>query len=203
MKRTPVKVILVVLLGIGVLGAVQAIWFSRGKADGKLLVEKTRQELRRQGFKTDLSDFDFMTSAELRRRESALTAYGMTSGPFYDHPNLMNPAGTDSAIVVWKQKWPRTEQDQILWPVLRQAMEENRFALDTACEAALSGPIRFNLESQGGLGMKLAHLATMKNLAQSFSSRAILELHDGNQNAAWTNLLAGTRLVTAWEPEPA
>ena len=42
----------------------------------------------------------------------------------------------------------------------------------------------------------------LKNLTQSFGSRSVLDLHDGNKGAAWTNLLAETRLVTAWETEP-
>ena len=35
-----------------------------------------------------------------------------------------------------------------------------------------------------------------------FRQPAVLALHDGNQERAWTNLLAATRLVTAWETEP-
>jgi hypothetical protein len=34
--------------------------------------EKTRLELQGQGFKTDLTNFDFSTSTELRAREEAL-----------------------------------------------------------------------------------------------------------------------------------
>ena len=67
----------------------------------------------------------------------------------------------------------------------------------------LSGPIRFNLNASGGNGILLPHLAMLKNLTQTFDSRAMLALHDGNRDAAWTNLLASTRLVTVWEPEPA
>jgi hypothetical protein len=51
--------------------------------------------------------------------------------------------------------------------------------------------------------MLLPHLARLKGLTQTLGTRAVLELHDQSQDAAWTNLLASTRLVTAWEPEPA
>ena len=33
-------------------------------------------------------------------------------------------------------------------------------------------------------------------------TRAVLDLHDGNKDAMWTNLLASTRLVSAWDIEP-
>ena len=74
--------------------------------------------------------------------------------------------------------------------------------MDAACAAILSGPIGFNLDAKGGNAIRLPHLAMMKNLTQTFGSRAVLALHDGNQERAWTNLLAATRLVTAWKTEP-
>ncbi len=50
--------------------------------------------------------------------------------------------------------------------------------------------------------MLLPHLALLKNLTQILGDRTVLDLHEGNKDAAWTNLLAETRLVTAWETEP-
>ena len=46
-------------------------------------------------------------------------------------------------------------------------------------------------------------LRRLKSLAQILGTRAVLALHDGHKDAAWTNLLASTRLITAWDPEPA
>ncbi|HEV2434831.1 MAG TPA: hypothetical protein VG077_02430, partial [Verrucomicrobiae bacterium] len=37
---------------------------------------------------------------------------------------------------------------------------------------------------------------------QTLGDRMVLALHDGNLTAAWTNLFATTRLVTAWQTEP-
>ncbi len=50
--------------------------------------------------------------------------------------------------------------------------------------------------------MPLPHLAVLKNLTQELSSRLLLMLHDGDEGAAFTNLLAATRLVTTWKVEP-
>jgi hypothetical protein len=52
------------------------------------------------------------------------------------------------------------------------------------------------------MAMLLPPLAGMKSLAQTLGQRATVELHVGNANTAWTNLIASTRLVTAWEVEP-
>jgi len=89
-----------------------------------------------------------------------------------------------------------------LWPALRAVFKENRADLDKACEAALSGPIRFNLEASDGNAMLLPHLTAVTSLAKLLSTRAVVELHDNHRDAAWTNLMAVTRLVTAWDPEP-
>src|SRR6266853_4570986 len=68
-------------------------------------VEKTRLELQQQGFKTDLTNFSFSTSSELRAREAILeaTAPDRRVAPFNDYPDLMEPAGSNEAIAVWQQ----------------------------------------------------------------------------------------------------
>ena len=180
---------------------------------GPEIVAETRQSLRQQGFKTDLADFNFSTPPEMRDREALLKATAPTnrlSEPFVNHPNLMEAVGTNSAIVVWKlvslknqnPSWP-DNREQLTWEEFREALDENQAVVDAAATAILSGPIRFNLDASHGGAMLLPHLALMKNLTQTLGSRTMLALHDGNQGVAWTNLLAETRLVTAWEPEPA
>ncbi len=48
----------------------------------------------------------------------------------------------------------------------------------------------------------LPYLTGVKALAQTLAARTIIDLHDGNRDGAWTNLLGLTRLVTAWDPDP-
>jgi hypothetical protein len=216
------------LITMGILALVTAgaafLLFSPNRAQTAL--EETRRALRQQGFKIDLAEFDFSTSPELRARATALTNTALTapahSGEYFalhtllsdESLNPMKAAGADTAIVVWKQEKLPLRPDpyflragyqptEDLWEALRQVFKESDAALDAACEAAISGPIRFNLAASQGMAMLLPHLAALKNLTQVLGTRAMLELHAGNKDAAWTNLLASTRLVTAWDPEPA
>ena len=204
MNTSPKKVIWIILLCLLVLSTVTALFqLRRGKSVQQELAD-TRRALREQGFKTDLADFNFHTDAAMQSREMTLTFFGYTVPPATaaDTINLLPIVADDSAIVIWKQDWLKGEEDNITWSDLREALEEIRPQLDTACDAALSGPIQFNLEASHGSAMLLRHLADMKKLALKFGARAVLNLHDGNKDAAFTNLLAQSRLVTAWEPEP-
>lgn len=176
------------------------------------MLDKTRQELRAQGFKTDLSDFDFSTSPEMRAREAAImaTSPGRNTPSFLVEPDLMEVATPHSAVVVWQQsplKVPDPQEegksDMISWDDFRQFADAQRTQADAACQAILSGPIAFNLDARAGNYMLLPHLVVLRNLALLLCGRTILTLHDGDQAVAWTNLLAATRLVTAWQPEPA
>jgi hypothetical protein len=124
-------------------------------------------------------------------------------------PDLMEMISNHSAVVIWKLdtlKWPHVTWpdagDQVTWSEFRELFQEEQASLDAACVAALSGPIRFNLVASNGNAMLLPHLAPLKHLEQILGGRTMLALHDGDLDAAWTNWMAATRLVTAWEPEP-
>ena len=124
----------------------------------------------------------------------------------------MEAVGSNAAIVVWKRKsWPlilranpwQSSLGDDLWPTLREALEENRAKLDAACAAALAGPIRFDLDASRGMRDVAGTPPVMRGLIQVLGTRTVLDLHDGNRDAAWTNVLASARLVTAWQVEPA
>ncbi|HTV43266.1 MAG TPA: HEAT repeat domain-containing protein [Candidatus Sulfotelmatobacter sp.] len=189
-----------------------AILPSEPFATGESSVVKTRQALRQQGFKTDVTNFDFSTSPDMRAREAAIkaTSPSRNNPSFLVEPDLMEVATPHSAVVVWQQsalKVPDPEEsgksDMIPWDDFRQFVGAQRTRADAACQAILSGPIAFNLDARAGDFMLLPHLAVLRNLAFLLCGRTILALHDGDHADAWTNLLAATRLVTAWQPEPA
>ena len=170
---------------------------SRAEADAQKSAEEARRSLRQQGFKTDLSDFDFSTDYETRVRAAALTNI------FYTRPTvLLQPCGTDCAIVAWKQAVFDEEEGYQNLPPVEQVLATNEAKLDSACAAALEGRIHFPLNATHGSSMLLVHLAPLKNLAQALAARMIVDLREKRDDAAWTNLLALTHLATAWEPEP-
>ena len=195
---------------VGVIGALLLL---RPGSNVQEALEETQRALRRQGLKTELAEFDFSAAPEFCARAAALTnADLMGGGVGYDRrsvlwqgsPQLMMTVGSNAASVVWRQeRLPSEYSGEDLWPATRDVLNENAAVLDAACAAALAGPIRFNLDASQGSFLLLPHLASLKNLAQILASRTVRELHDAHRAAAWTNLLAATRLVAAWEPEPA
>jgi hypothetical protein len=214
----------IITLGVLALAAGAALLLLLSANPAQRALDKTRRELRGQGFKIDLSEFDLSASGELLARAAALTNADLTSLARsreesirqmvlrQESPNLMEAVGADAAIVVWKREklapdlrvypWEPSQGDD-LWPALREVLGENRGKLDAACAAALGGPIRFSLQASHGSAMLLRHVAVVKCLSQVLGTRAVLDLHDGDRDAAWTNVLASARLVTAWQVEPA
>jgi hypothetical protein len=213
--RKGAKVILVSLI---VLALLPVLWAVR---DGRRAVEATRQELRKAGFKTELAEFDFSTSSEDQVRVGPLTNFGDGFGPdpranlLRDFvPGRMPLVGSNSAISVWREeKLPISPRDagfleaderwlqDDVWPLLRSLTEGQRESNWLAVQAAISGSIRFHLDAKQGTGMLLPYLPALKKHALAFGRAMVLELREGNKEAAWTNLLAASRLVTAWRPE--
>jgi hypothetical protein len=194
-----------IALGILALVGLSLFLFWPSDDAAKKAVAETRRALHQQGFKTDLTEFNFFTSDEFRARESALTALGHNVRRMSpsDQFEMMSATSSDAAVVVWKQEKLEGRSGHDLWSELRESLSQDQSSLDAACEAALSGPIRFNLDASGGNNMLLPHVAGLKRLAQTLAGRAVLDLHDDKKNSGWTNLLALTRLVTVWQPEPA
>jgi len=175
-------------------------------------VAETRQALRAQGFKTDLADFNFSTTSEQHAREAILhnTIGPPGPRPIIYYPNLQQPIGNNSAMVVWKLESLEpvlqvsgNDNTEVSWNGFRAVINQNQKEVDAVCAAFMSGSVRWTLDARQGAGLRLPHLAVMKNVTQTLCSRAVIALHDGDKNAAWTNLMAATRLVSAWEPEPA
>jgi hypothetical protein len=178
-------------------------------------VEKTRLALRKQGFKTDLADFNYSASSGMQPRLDVFHQDGR-GGPvmvLLNNAHITATVGEHAAVVVWKQTELsglaeyKYEYDagaaKDIWPIFRQNLRQEREQLDAAASAALSGPIRFDLDARRGAFMMLLHLAGLRYYTDMLGCRTLVALHDGDANAAWTNLLAATRIVTAWQTEPA
>src|SRR5262245_12502391 len=156
------------LRSLSVVGAVVAvavcgaILMVRATPDAQKAAEKARRALRQQGFKTDLSDFDFSTDYETAVRAAALTNL-ISSRP----PVLLEPCGTESAVIAWKGAKLEQEEGYQNLPPLEEVLVKNQGILDSACAAALAGPIHFPLTAKHGNAMLLVHLASIRNLSQA------------------------------------
>ena len=204
MKNNRKKVVGAVFLLI-ILAAMPVVFQQYHAVNLQRAVEETRGRLRAQGFKTDLADFNFATDAQTRSRMAALTlSEGYVAAATPVRTLELLPAVADgSGMVIWKQDSARNPEGNVPWSELKEALDENGPPLDAACEAALGGPIQFDLEASWGSSMRLPHLASLKQLGQMLGVRTAWELQAGHPDAAWTNWLALTRLATSWKVEPA
>ena len=184
------------------------------------VVENVRLSLRKEGFKIDLSEFDFAVPKEVQARSAAVCTDGKVNPQrpvsFLEDYDLLTPVGDHAAVVVWNQEalaYPSGFMDRSyqydpgtgtnVWPALREMMDDAAVQLNCAATGALSGPIGFNLDATGGSYMLLPHLSGLTYCTKMLGGRAMLALHDHDLDAAWTDLLAATRIVTAWQTEPA
>jgi hypothetical protein len=125
-------------------------------------------------------------------------------------PDLMETVESSAAAVVWKLASPgrllRHGPGRVplfSWDNYRETLEAKGPRLDRATAAIMGGPIRFDLSRyRNGSFLATPPLYQIKYLTLFLDSRMLLDLRDGNLAAAWTNLLAATRLMTAWEPAP-
>lgn len=172
-------------------------------------LEATRRSLRQQGFKIDVSEFDLAASPEAKRRAAMLArttwaeATNRTRSVLYlpNIPPLMIPAGKDVALVIWKLEKLSRNRVEDVWPELDETLRQTQPRLDTALQAAISGPIRFEPIGRG-FGALLPYLGDLRQLETAFGLQTVVALHQGRRDVAWTNLLASTCLVTEYTPEP-
>src|ERR1043166_4828133 len=85
------------------LAAIWAVWDSSTPNRAQRELEATRRELRKQGFKLDLAEFNLATSPEVRRRMASLGPPRWSQFPNHGRPgriglmvpSMMAPAATN------------------------------------------------------------------------------------------------------------
>src|SRR5438270_2941747 len=147
------------LFGLVLAGIFGAVLNCRAASDPQKDAAEARLSLRQQGFKTDLSDFDFSTDHKTAVRAAALTNFA------YSRPAvLLQPYGNDAAVIAWKETNLQEEEGyQSLLPI-EQMLATNQAALDSACAVVFAGPIHFPLTSKHGSAMLLVHLAPLQHV---------------------------------------
>ena len=190
----------VVLLAL----AAAALWLFLPNNKARRAVEQTRRNLRQQGFKLDLSEFDLSVPAGVgANNETLMLAADAARNVFSARRlDLMHPVNSNSAMVTWNRENPSPDMaNDYLWPDLRNGLAERSGFLDRACQAVISAPFRFKtaLTTNGELA---PDVYWARLLGSAMAARTIVALHDQQHAAAFTNLLALTCLTTAWQTEP-
>jgi len=201
-----------IAVGLAALG-VGALWLYSASHNPQRNLEQTRDSLRRQGFKLDRSEFTLSTSPEMRARATVLSnAIGPRSVWLSMRGDIVSASRTRSnaAPVIWKEQSLVTESSTNAWPELRSSLGDGKGANSTwsnwsqVREVVLAEPLRFEPAAlAGSRDMMWPHLSRLRSLELAFQARLLLDLHDGDSEEAWLDLLASTRLVTDWVPEPA
>ena len=193
------RVVIVVLLLTAIV-----VWLLWPNNAARRASERTHRALRQEGFKLELTEFDLPAPAGLGTNNEILTLASDVARNSFSirRLDLMRPVNSNSAMVIWTQETAVNQQmSESYWPELRQALSERTDVLERACASVLSGPFRFRttLTTNGDVA---SDIFRARLIASAVAARTILELHDQHLPAAWTNLLALTRLVTAWQAEP-
>ncbi len=194
-----------IILCISLLSLVTPVFLFHSAERARAAAEETYRQLRQEGFKVELGEFKFASSPELRAAAKALTTAGQTSRLFLrrDVFSLMNPVATNAAIPIATQETLATEFSEDIWPDLRAQFHQHQNVFDEACQAALGPRVEFEPVLSPSGDLLLPHLNDIRTVAFALTARTIMELHDGNRNKAWTNLLAVTQLITRWSTGPA
>jgi hypothetical protein len=189
-----------VLMAIGLIAYAWLTWSER---ELRVAVEETRRRVRQEGFRTDLSDFNFALSAEATNRAGTISAASEAIRSLRSIQELvpMQTVGTNAALAVSAVEVIETDRATNLWPLLRQELAQHGKDLDRVCAALLTGPIQFQPDIRGDI--RLPYVADYKRLAQTLAARSVLAMHERDSNVMFTNLWGLSRMATAWNPEPA
>jgi hypothetical protein len=204
-KKKIGKIILFVVCSLVAYAAISAALRSWEEKKLKREIADIRRTLREQGFKTEMADFKITTDPTMRARVKTLLALGYEPQLDTNDDRLdFRPVITNgSATVMWKQDSLPLGTNTYQWADFRATLDKERERLDAACDAALAGPIQFDMDLRNHADPWIDNLPHLHHLSQTFGNRVLLALHDGHPDEAWINLLATTRLVTAWKVEPA
>lgn len=208
MKTKLAKFIWLTAACLGFILLVAALLCLQPNDDIQKSLADTRQSLRAQGFKTDVADFDFSATGDLRARAEDIRSAGTSLPPALNNFELdLQPlADTESVAALWKLDHVKLRDSRITWQTFHDRIDPLAPILDSDTATIMAGPYRFNFDSPSGLhgspALALPHLLPLSKTANALAARAMANLHDGDDAAAWTNLEAVAHLAIGWQVEP-
>lgn len=171
------------------------------------IVAEAHRTLQREGIRTKPAQFNFLVPNEFQERGLAVLRGDIQLGQTLRSDvmthvlvNIGFHSPTNSAVrAIWKSNHFTNPNP---WPSVHKTLEENRAAIDAAWDALSAGEFGFGVKASDGIGIKVGHAQHIPAALQTFNLCIVANLHEGRLDAAWTNVLAATRCVTAWKVEP-
>ncbi len=182
------------LLGFTVLGLL-GLWLSHERAKARL--EAYKQQLVAKGEKLAIADHVPKLPSALSNAapDFIVAASRLTELKPELQPQRMRMVAPGRARVTWQQSELPAEKEPDLWPFVTTHVEDNRQLLAEMVIALERPEMVFNLDYSKGFSLGLNHLTPVKPVANTFAMATVVELHLGQTNSAFTNLLAGIRIV--------
>jgi len=118
-----------------------------------------------------------------------------------DPPVPMHLLAPGKAEVAWRRPYPG-EQQTNSWSDLEAALASESEILKGLRQLVDCPSFNFNLDYRQGPWLLLPHLAPLKRTGQRFSASAILNLHNGDPEAAATDIRAMLAVVKGMASEP-
>jgi hypothetical protein len=199
-----------ILVGAGICVIAPALFFAAYGAKKRHEVERTRNQLKAEGFKTDVTQFQtsFAPEAIARGHKVLEIDLPMDSifvtdirAPVYQSAGAFRMETSNSVVVAWKEEFYSGARKRSPWPAIHQTLEKRRLALDVAVGALMEGPVAFDNEFNKD-GAKMYSLDYLPEAAKAIGVDVMCKLYYGQRAEAWTNLIALTRLVSRAETGP-
>ena len=201
--------------GSAVCLALGVLWFRVSPA--RIEAWWLRRQMGRAGYAMDLAAFDSHVSRETQARavviSNAVEAFSQAQSDAYRRSDTIHtgnlrriqyvgfaarPMSTNSAWPASMFSWLLGERDSDLWELLRAQLDSAREPLDAACQALLERTDYL----EPWWPSEHRYSGGQEEVVKLLSAKTYVDLHYHDDAAAWTSVLALTRLALAWSPQP-
>jgi hypothetical protein len=192
-----------ILVGLAVVIALVALYFSLFNHPQKLTLAAYRRQLAAQGEKLAIREIaPRVTAAEQDAAQDLIHSIGLFGPGLADYPPAMRNVVPGRAMIAWAEEAVPTTDSTNVWPTISRRILDHQQELANL-RAALQNPrIRLDLDYNLGFSLPLPHLAQLKNAATWLSIATLVELHESHASNAMEKLQACLTLVRPLEKEP-
>ncbi len=181
------------LLGFAVL-AMLGLWLEHERAKARLAAFKA--QLIAKGEKLAIADHVPKLPPALSNAapDFIAAANRLTELKPEFQPQRMRLIAPGKARVTWQQPELPTDKEPDLWPFVTAHVEDNRDRLAEMATALERPEMVFDLDYPKGFSLLIPHLQKLRLAALQLSFACVVDLHGGQTNSAFTNVLAAVRV---------